>query len=336
MNENIYEKKSIHSLILYFSIPAIFSLLVEIMASMVDTAFAGHLGDRAVDALITMGLLSPVLSIYTTFQALFAVSTAIMVAKHLKNQEVRKKYFITGVYMTFIAAAGVSICSYSIMPEILSFVGATGTVAKYAEEYLKIQLCSNICSALGYTCTSCIRAFGYPRIEMCITGASVFANIVFNMIFVFGFNAGIKGLANGTFLSELFCCVFSALWLYKYRLIPGRWHISMGQLKKCTVKLLKQWGSKIFYIVFSTFPLMGIFYTITTLYEVTGHEGKAVFLILTRQVFLMIPLTNLLPKIFPALSCAVFCAVPIADLTVVLIALFSGGRKRKTHEEVME
>lgn len=110
----------------------------------------------------------------------------------------------------------------------------------------------------------------------------------------------------------------------------------MGQLKKYTVKLLKQWGSKIFYIVFSTFPLMGIFYTITTLYEVTGHEGKAVFLILTRQVFLMIPLTNLLPKIFPALSCAVFCAVPIADLTVVLVALFSGGRKRKTHEEEME
>lgn len=85
MNENIYEKKSIHSLILYFSIPAIFSLLVEIMASVVDTAFAGHLGDRAVDALITMGLLSPVLSIYTAFQALFAVSTAIMVAKHLKK-----------------------------------------------------------------------------------------------------------------------------------------------------------------------------------------------------------------------------------------------------------
>lgn len=237
-------------------------------------------------------------------------------------------------------------------------------------------------------------------------------------------------------------------WIYLYKLIPGGWHISMGQLKKYTVKLLKlgiaqtmiqalagctgffvnqslmlyttlqyvavwnvvqkiymvllmpivgitqgiqtilayfsghreehkkkktmritigytvcygiaalmlvfffgkniisllinaeyicQWGSKIFYIVFSTFPLMGIFYTITTLYEVTGHEGKAVFLILTRQVFLMIPLTNLLPKIFPTLSCAVFCAVPIADLTVVLIALFSGGRKRKTHEEEME
>lgn len=35
MEENIYEKKSVHSLILYFSIPAIFPLIVEIMASVV-------------------------------------------------------------------------------------------------------------------------------------------------------------------------------------------------------------------------------------------------------------------------------------------------------------
>lgn len=43
MEENIYEKKSVHSLILYFSIPAIFSLIVEIIASVIDTAFAGLL-----------------------------------------------------------------------------------------------------------------------------------------------------------------------------------------------------------------------------------------------------------------------------------------------------
>ena len=38
MEQNIYDRKSVHSLILYFSIPAIFSLIVEIMAS-VETQF---------------------------------------------------------------------------------------------------------------------------------------------------------------------------------------------------------------------------------------------------------------------------------------------------------
>lgn len=62
MKENIYEKKSVHSLILYFSIPAVFSLIVEIMASVVDTAFAGHLGKTSVHALTAMGLLLPILT----------------------------------------------------------------------------------------------------------------------------------------------------------------------------------------------------------------------------------------------------------------------------------
>lgn len=75
------------------------------MASVVDTAFAGHLGEISVDALTTMGLLSPVLSVYTAFQALFAVSTSIMIAKYLKDQTVREEYLITGLCMTFFVSS---------------------------------------------------------------------------------------------------------------------------------------------------------------------------------------------------------------------------------------
>lgn len=148
MKENIYDQKSSSSLIFYFSIPAIFSLIVEIMASVVDIAFAGHLKEISVDALTTMGLLSPVLSIYTAFQALFAVSTSIMVAKYLKNQTICEEYFITGLGMTWITSVGVSVLSFLWMPQLLSFLGATGTVGILAERYLKIQLLSNVLSAL--------------------------------------------------------------------------------------------------------------------------------------------------------------------------------------------
>lgn len=71
---------------------------------------------------------------------------------------------------------------------------------------------------------------------------------------------------------------------------------------------------------------MGIFYTIMTLYEVTGHEGKAVILILTRQVFLMIPFVYVLPLIFQEYSFAVFCAVPVADIIAIVIARALRGK----------
>lgn len=441
MKENIYEKKSVHSLILYFSIPAIFSLIVEIMASVVDTIFAGHLGEISVDALTTMGLLSPILSIYTAIQALFAVSTSIMIAKYLKNQTTRTEYFITGIGMTFVTSIIISIVSYFMMPQLLSFIGATGQILTLAEKYLKIQLFSNIFSALGYTLTSCIRAFGFPRVEMVLTGSAVLVNVVFNSIFVFCFNMGFIGLAYGTLISEIFCFLLSVLWLFKHQFIKGECRLSYKKLVKYTTELLKlgiaqtiiqalagctayfvnqslmvhttlnhvavwnvvqkiytlllmpvvgitqgvqtiiayfdghqednkkkkalitticytvlygvigivfifiygktilsffigssaifQLGNSILRIVFSTFPLMGIFYTIITLYEVTGHEGKAVFLILTRQVFLMIPLVYLLPQIFHRFSFAIFFAVPVADIIALLMAIVSGKKRTK-------
>lgn len=226
MEQTIYETKSVHSLILYFSIPAVFSLIVEIMASAVDTVFAGHLGEISVDALTTMGLLSPVLSIYTALQALFAVSTSIMIAKYLKVPKVRDQYYTIGLCMTFVASVGVSIASYMMIPRLLSFLGATGQIAILAEKYLKIQLFSNVFSALGYTQTSCIRAFGYPRTEMILTGLAVLVNVVFNTIFVFVFDMGFTGLAYGTLVSELFCFIMSVLWLCKQKLFRFKCHMS--------------------------------------------------------------------------------------------------------------
>lgn len=91
-----------------------------------------------------------------------------------------------------------------------------------------------------------------------------------------------------------------------------------------------QLGKEVLRIIFLTFPLMGIFYTIMTLYEVTGHEGKAAFLILMRQVILMIPLVFLLPKIMPEYPLAIFCSVPIADIIAMITAVLSKKNKRFT------
>ena len=69
----------------------------------------------------------------------------------------------------------------------LRLLGAEGQVFALAKSYLHIQLVSNLFSAMGYTLTSCIRAFGYPKVEMCLTTLAVFVNILFNAVLVFGF-----------------------------------------------------------------------------------------------------------------------------------------------------
>ena len=436
---NIYEQKSINKLLLTFSIPAIFSLMIEISTSVVDTIFAGNLGIQSADALTAMGILSPLLAIFTALQTLFSVSTAIMIAKYLKDKDMHDRYFSVGLMLSFLVATITSIVFYILLNPVLTALGANENVFILAEQYLKIQLISNIFSSIGYTLTGCIRAFGYPKSEAFIIILSVLVNITFNAIFTFGFSLGIMGIALGTLVSEFLCATIALIWLKKKGLwfkkpklkvahllkisfdmfkigiaqtliqalagatgffINARlltfgtlnhvaaWNVvqniyvlmlmpivglaqgsetilayfgrnsSEDKIKKVTrlsmlycgiygliaTIIIIFWGAEIvalfglsnemtiiaftiMKLTFVTFPLTGILYTNMTLLQVTEREVTSVVLILTRQVFSIIPLVTVLPIIFSTLNLSIspvmsiFFAIPIADVFSTIIAI---------------
>lgn len=90
----------------------------------------------------------------------------------------------------------------------------------------------------------------------------------------------------------------------------------------------------ILFIIFSCFPLVGVFYTNMTLLQVTGKEVASVILALTRQVLLLIPLLFLIPTVFSWLGLSpmmgLFIATPIADCSVVIISIIL--KRRNTSE----
>lgn len=224
MRNNIYENQSINKLIVTFSLPAIFSLIVEMMTSVVDTSFAGHLGNQSKNDLTAMGLLSPLLAVFVALQTLFAISTAVMVSKYLGRNDMLKlnKYFKTGFIMTLFVSMSTSTLVYFMMNPILILLGAEAEVYELAQSYLQIIIISNIFSAAGYTLTSTIRAFGHPKVEAIIIVLSVILNIFFNAFLTFGLQLGIIGIALGTLISEVVCAVFAILYLTKNK----SWFIS--------------------------------------------------------------------------------------------------------------
>ncbi|GEM_PF-1300209 len=217
MKDNIYESQSVNKLIMTFSLPAIFSLIIETMTSVVDTSFAGHLGSQSENALTAMGLLSPLLAVFVALQTLFAISTAIMISKYLGRNDMLKlnNYFKSGFIMTLVVSIITSLLVYLFMDPILTMFGAEAEVYTLAQDYLKIIIISNIFSAAGYTLTSTIRAFGNPKAEAVIIVLSVIINIVCNAILTFGFQLGIVGIALGTLISEVVCAFLSVMYLVK-------------------------------------------------------------------------------------------------------------------------
>lgn len=217
MKDNIYESQSVNKLIMTFSLPAIFSLIIETMTSVVDTSFAGHLGSQSENALTAMGLLSPLLAVFVALQTLFAISTAIMISKYLGRNDMLKlnNYFKSGFIMTLVVSISTSLLVYLFMDPILTMFGAEAEVYTLAQDYLKIIIISNIFSAAGYTLTSTIRAFGNPKAEAVIIVLSVIINIVCNAILTFGFQLGMVGIALGTLISEVVCAFLSIMYLVK-------------------------------------------------------------------------------------------------------------------------
>lgn len=442
MTKTIYETQSTTRLILTFSLPAILALIFEILTSVVDTIFAGNIKGQSNEALTMMGLLSPLFTLFVAFQTLFAFSTAIMISKYLGrgNKSSIHAFFQSGLLLTFIMSLIVSLLVYYNLSSILSFLGATSLVAEIATDYLTVILVSNIFSALGYTLTSAIRAFGNPIAEMVIVVIAVVANIFFNYLFTFVFSFGITGIAIGTLISESFCMILAIAYLKKkqlwftFKFIHTRAFCVMGfklfkigftqmviqslagvtafffnaqlllmggneevaiwtvtnkiyifllmpiigltqaiqtiisyyygksagepikEVVKKTMKFSFYYGLAmtflIFFfnrkllilfgleidtietmqdllrIVFSTFPFLGITFTIITLLQVTGKEFQALTLGLLRQVLLIVPLVLIIPFIFKSFeimnikpTISLFFAIPIADCITMGLAL---------------
>ncbi|MEN8076102.1 MATE family efflux transporter [Clostridioides difficile] len=79
-------------------------------------------------------------------------------------------------------------------------------------------------------------------------------------------------------------------------------------------------------IVISTFPLVGIIYTLITFMQVSGEEDSASKLELMRQIVVLIPLVIILPILFSNFNIinispeiAVFLAIPMSTIILVMI-----------------
>lgn len=239
--ENVFEKKSIQQLIILFSFPTICSLVLESLSSMIDTAFAGHLGEYSGNALSAMGILSPILLILIAAQLIFGVSTSIVISKKLgeDNKEEINNTFKVGFYASFIFSTLISLLIFLFQDQLLYILGASGQVLILAKDYLNIAIIFNIFSSVGYMLLNNIRVFGYPNIEILVGVVATFINIVLNVILTFVFNMGIRGIAVSTLVSEVFYFGFSMIFLMKKGLWIKKSNLDFNKEKEILISIFK-------------------------------------------------------------------------------------------------
>lgn len=183
-------------------IPIALETLCYMLAGMVDTVMLSTVGDSAVGAVGTAN------TYINVFIILFHIVSSGMIAvmtQYIGAKRVGVAYQARQLGAVFNLMLGVllSVFLFAFSGNILDLVGVAPLLQEYAGTYLKIVGGFCFLNALIPVFSSYLRAFGYTRQPLIATLVSNVVNLCLNAVFLFGFHAGVAGVAAATVISRI-------------------------------------------------------------------------------------------------------------------------------------
>jgi putative MATE family efflux protein len=189
--------------ILGLAVPALGALAAEPLYLLTDTAIVGHLGTRQLAALaLAATILGTVVSlcIFLTYG-----TTARVTRLHGAGRD--EDAAALGPQALWLAVGlGVALVAVIVAlagPLTVALGGGDGPVAGLAARYLRLSALGVPCALLALAGQGWLRGMGDLRTPLIIVVAGNAANVVLEVLFVYGFGWGLDGSALGTVLAQL-------------------------------------------------------------------------------------------------------------------------------------
>lgn len=201
-------------LVFKMALPAVAAQFVNLLYSIVDRIYIGHIPDIGTDALAGVGVTISLVVLISSFSAIVGGGGAPLVAIALGqgNRERAGQILGNGFVLLILFTLLTSITAYAFMEPILLFTGASEQTLKYAVDYLSIYLVGTLFVEISTGLNSFINAQGRPAIAMYSVLIGAVLNIILDPIFIFWLDMGVKGAALATVLSQ--AC--SAAWVLHF------------------------------------------------------------------------------------------------------------------------
>ena len=134
--ENVMGTKSIGSLLLSFSIPAILGMIIVALNQIISSIYIGQgVGPLALAA---MAVTFPVINLLIAFSQLIAVGCAALCSIELGKKDMDKAHSMLGhsVLLEIIVSVVFSYAFWAVLDPMLIFFGASEETLDYAREYM--------------------------------------------------------------------------------------------------------------------------------------------------------------------------------------------------------
>jgi putative MATE family efflux protein len=184
------------------AVPALGALAAEPLYLLVDTAIVGHLGRSQLAALgIAATILGGVFAIFNFLQ--YGTTAQVARAGGAGEEETARRLGAQAVWLS-IGFGGVVAGLVAVLAEpLVALMGGEGETADYAVTYLRIAAIGLPAAFLALGGQGYLRGISDLRTPLLVIVAGNVVNVVLEVLFVYGFDWGIRGSAWGTAIAQL-------------------------------------------------------------------------------------------------------------------------------------
>ncbi len=208
--EQEFEQSPVWRLVLRLGLPAMLAQFFNILYSIVDRIFVGHMASSGGLALAGVGLCAPALTAVTAFSTLIGVGgAAIMSISAGKRERDRARQAIS---TSFLLLLGISVVVTAVLLAVerplLYRLGCSDAMYPYAGAYFRTYVLGTPAVLLGTGMNQFVLAQGCAKRGMLsvILGAAV--NTILDPIFIYALDMGTRGAALATVLAQVCVMVY--------------------------------------------------------------------------------------------------------------------------------
>lgn len=200
-------------LMIQMAVPGMVAQMINILYSVVDRIYIGHIPGVGATALTGIGLTFPVITLVAAFAQIVGAGGAPLAAIELGKECKEKAEIIlgTGVTMLLTFTAMLMTLLFLFKKPLLLAFGASENTLPYANSYLSIYLLGTISVLMYLGLNQYIIAQGKSVTAMLSVGIGAVCNLILDPVFIFLLGMGVRGAAIATVISQ----TCSALWVLR-------------------------------------------------------------------------------------------------------------------------
>ena len=250
-------KAPVRTLVLQLAIPSMTAQFVNVLYSIIDRMYIGHISENGALALAGAGICGPIVTLLTSFGTLVGIGGSITMGIRMgeKNHKKAEQVLANSFLMLSIFSVLLTVSLLLLKDKLLMLFGASGATFPFANTYLTIYTTGTFFALMATGLNYFINCQGFPLVGMFTVLIGAGCNILSDPIFIFGFHMGISGAAIATVISQILSCIFAMTFLLGKK-VPVK--ITFGQYNLKVIRKILSLGFSPF-LILATDSLILIF-----------------------------------------------------------------------------